>query len=161
MPATRKAHTRRHVLGREARWRCFYCGRVTRCSTCDPSVPFKFKATLDHVIPRCRGGRDSLDNLVLACEPCNNAKADYLPDTPPPPRRPKPTGCKKTTKGGIRKGFPTRQAALMMCVAVSATYDVELGAYKCLRCPDWHVNRPDQLRALSARGHVGELAFVV
>lgn len=35
--------------------------------------------TLDHVIPRARGGADNLWNLKLACGPCNNAKADTMP----------------------------------------------------------------------------------
>ena len=33
-------------------------------------LPFKL-STLEHVLPLCRGGTDSLDNLVLACGPCN------------------------------------------------------------------------------------------
>ena len=31
---------------------------------------------LDHIIPRCRGGDDGIDNLALACEFCNLAKSD-------------------------------------------------------------------------------------
>ena len=30
--------------------------------------------TVDHKIPKAQGGSDDLDNLVLACEPCNNKK---------------------------------------------------------------------------------------
>lgn len=48
---------------------CCYCGgRVGRRS-----------ATLDHAIPRSRGGTDDLNNLVLACRHCNEAKADRTP----------------------------------------------------------------------------------
>lgn len=43
---------------------CAYCGE------------FMLKVTLDHVVPRCRGGTDSYANLVAACEPCNVAKGD-------------------------------------------------------------------------------------
>lgn len=32
--------------------------------------------TIDHVTPRSKGGRDALWNLVLACAPCNWARAD-------------------------------------------------------------------------------------
>ena len=42
----------------------------------------KFKAidlTLDHVVPRSKGGKTSWDNIVSACEKCNNKKADKLP----------------------------------------------------------------------------------
>jgi 5-methylcytosine-specific restriction endonuclease McrA len=48
--------------------RCRYCG-------CDLTW---HTATLDHVVPRSKGGRDSMDNLVLACQPCNVQKADKL-----------------------------------------------------------------------------------
>jgi hypothetical protein len=47
--------------------RCRYCGRTVRrqCST------------IDHVIPRARGGISMPDNLTLACCRCNNAKGDW------------------------------------------------------------------------------------
>lgn len=34
---------------------------------------------LDHVLPRSRGGSDSLHNLVLACGPCNGRKGARTP----------------------------------------------------------------------------------
>jgi hypothetical protein len=33
----------------------------------------------DHVIPRCQGGDDSTDNLVVACRPCNSRKNGRTP----------------------------------------------------------------------------------
>lgn len=46
--------------------RCQYCGKY-----------FAMKhLTLDHVIPRSKGGRTSWENIVAACTKCNNAKAD-------------------------------------------------------------------------------------
>ena len=47
---------------------------------------------LDHVVPRARGGKDRLGNLVLACAYCNGHKSDkdyesfklWLADNPPP-----------------------------------------------------------------------------
>lgn len=39
---------------------CFYCGNVA--------------TTKDHKIPKSRGGRNTRDNIVPACEPCNNLK---------------------------------------------------------------------------------------
>src|SRR5512139_2484932 len=30
----------------------------------------------DHLIPRSRGGHDSADNLVLACQPCNTSREE-------------------------------------------------------------------------------------
>lgn len=35
--------------------------------------------TIDHVIPRSRGGLHHWRNVVLACHACNNRKADRLP----------------------------------------------------------------------------------
>ena len=41
------------------------------CAYCDATgVPL----TIDHIIPRSRGGSDRVSNLTLACEPCNTAK---------------------------------------------------------------------------------------
>lgn len=33
-------------------------------------------STLDHITPISQGGRNSPDNMVLCCRPCNTAKAD-------------------------------------------------------------------------------------
>jgi len=32
--------------------------------------------TIDHVVPRSRGGKSSFDNCVVACRPCNNRKGN-------------------------------------------------------------------------------------
>lgn len=53
---------------------CFYCGH-------DLVLDFRFglgqwDATIDHKMPRCRGGSNNIDNLCLACKECNAAKAD-------------------------------------------------------------------------------------
>jgi hypothetical protein len=42
---------------------CVYCGLSTDLTT-------------DHLIPRSRGGDDSADNVVLACQPCNTSRGD-------------------------------------------------------------------------------------
>jgi len=55
------ALTRKAVFTREG-GRCAYCG--------GPS------STLDHVVPRSRGGRHTWENVVAACQRCNHAKAD-------------------------------------------------------------------------------------
>lgn len=48
------------------RFRCQYCGE--RFDVED--------LTLDHVIPRARGGTSRWENVVAACVPCNAAKED-------------------------------------------------------------------------------------
>lgn len=63
-----------NLFDRDGR-RCLYCGRteaqVRRAGS---------KLTRDHVMPLSRGGLDVWRNVVTACEPCNNLKADRTPD---------------------------------------------------------------------------------
>jgi 5-methylcytosine-specific restriction endonuclease McrA len=61
--------TRRNVYARDDDT-CQYCGRVF--STKDLS--------LDHVIPRSRGGRSTWENLVVACHRCNRRKDNRTPE---------------------------------------------------------------------------------
>jgi 5-methylcytosine-specific restriction endonuclease McrA len=49
--------------------RCQYSGRALRPE----------EGSLDHVVPRSRGGRDSWENLVWASKEVNQRKADRLP----------------------------------------------------------------------------------
>lgn len=46
---------------------CVYCGATK-------------ELTLDHVIPRSRGGQTTWSNLVTACKRCNSKKGDSLPE---------------------------------------------------------------------------------
>lgn len=56
----------------------FYRDKFT-CQYC--SKPFKRgELTLDHVIPKSKGGLSNWENIVAACAPCNNKKGDKLPD---------------------------------------------------------------------------------
>jgi 5-methylcytosine-specific restriction endonuclease McrA len=59
------AFTRRNVYRRDG-YRCMYCGRR-------PSV---HDLTIDHVVPRSRGGAHGWENCVTACLRCNARKAD-------------------------------------------------------------------------------------
>ena len=59
----------RHSVFERDKGRCQYCGFA---------VP-RDEATYDHVIPRSRGGRTTWTNVVIACIPCNQAKADQTP----------------------------------------------------------------------------------
>jgi 5-methylcytosine-specific restriction endonuclease McrA len=56
--------SRRGVLRRD-RHLCAYCGTTA--------------GTVDHVLPRSRGGKDSWENLVACCVRCNNLKGSRTP----------------------------------------------------------------------------------
>ncbi len=67
VPYKRIMLTRKNVIARD-RHRCQYCGAS------------KGPMTVDHVIPKKRGGRDAWDNLVCACPRCNHRKGDCTPE---------------------------------------------------------------------------------
>ncbi len=48
------------------------------CVYCGIELPLE-QLGLDHVIPASRGGPDGLSNRVLACRPCDSAKAARSP----------------------------------------------------------------------------------
>ncbi|MGL3150973.1 HNH endonuclease [Microbacterium sp. A82] len=91
IPMSRRAPvTRRGVLRRDNH-RCGYCGGAA--------------STIDHVLPRSRGGADSWENLVACCLRCNNVKSNRTPQemhwqlrfNPRPPR-----GTAWTVRGAER-----------------------------------------------------------
>jgi 5-methylcytosine-specific restriction endonuclease McrA len=49
-----------------------------RCQYCGEKKPVG-ELTLDHILPRSRGGDNSPVNVVTACVPCNNRKSDRTP----------------------------------------------------------------------------------
>jgi 5-methylcytosine-specific restriction endonuclease McrA len=57
--------TRRALFARDG-FRCQYCGDASRL-------------TVDHVVPRSRGGTSMWENMVTACAPCNLKKGDRTP----------------------------------------------------------------------------------
>lgn len=59
--------TRREIFLRD-NYTCQYCGQRSR------------DLTVDHVMPKHRGGRHSWDNLVSACKTCNHRKGGKTPD---------------------------------------------------------------------------------
>lgn len=62
-PQKKPAFTRFNVFLRDG-WRCQYCGGHFK--TLD--------LTFDHVVPKCRGGETTWDNIVTCCRRCNTAK---------------------------------------------------------------------------------------
>ena len=65
-PRPQRRLTRRDIFTRD-RHTCQYCARETK------------DLTLDHVLPRHRGGRHSWENVVSACKACNHRKAGRTP----------------------------------------------------------------------------------
>ena len=75
---------------------CFYCPQPLDVESC----------TVDHYIPRAAGGSNHIDNLRPSCFPCNNWKADRVPneDGSIPP---------KNNRVRVRKG--ERPIVCMIC----------------------------------------------
>ena len=73
---------RKNLLERD-NYTCQYCGQK------------KIPLTIDHIIPKASGGKDSWDNLVAACRSCNQKKGNKTPSSadmslrkkPKPPNR--------------------------------------------------------------------------
>jgi len=59
--------SRKNIMRRD-NYRCQYCGKKTHT------------LTIDHIIPKSRGGMDTWDNLVSACVKCNNKKGNRTPE---------------------------------------------------------------------------------
>lgn len=81
--------TTRKYIFRAFMGRCFYC-------VCELS---ESRFTVDHQIPKCKGGRNHRDNLVLACGTCNTTKGDRMP-----------TPNELERANGIRKAYDSRPA---------------------------------------------------
>ncbi len=80
--AAQRRISRRALFARDG-WECVYCGTTG------------VRLTLDHVVPRSRGGDSVWENVVTSCAPCNLRKGDRLPEEvamvlPKPPRPPTP-----------------------------------------------------------------------
>ena len=66
-PLPRVKLSRREIFRRD-RFTCQYCSLTTN------------DLTVDHVLPRHRGGAHSWENLVSACQPCNHRKGGRTPE---------------------------------------------------------------------------------
>jgi 5-methylcytosine-specific restriction endonuclease McrA len=69
VPVNVVTFSRRNVFKRD-RFTCQYCG----------SQPGSEELTIDHVVPRSKGGSTTWENCVLACIECNSRKADRTPE---------------------------------------------------------------------------------
>ena len=68
IPHQTRALSRKNILLRD-RNTCQYCGVVLASG----------ELTLDHVVPRSRGGSSTWENLVASCHPGNRRKGNQLP----------------------------------------------------------------------------------
>lgn len=64
--AVKRKISRKALFARDG-YRCAYCGSNGRL-------------TLDHVVPRSRGGDSVWENVVTSCAPCNLRKGNRLPE---------------------------------------------------------------------------------
>ena len=58
--------TRQNVFKRDG-FECQYCGT-------------RNDLTLDHIVPKAKGGKSTWMNLITACKECNARKGDYTPE---------------------------------------------------------------------------------
>lgn len=65
VPDLHSRASRFDILRRDG-WTCGYCGGYAQ--------------TVDHILPACRGGGWTWGNLIAACAPCNQQKADRTPE---------------------------------------------------------------------------------
>jgi len=64
--AIQRKISRRALFARDG-WRCVYCGSNGG------------RLTLDHVVPKSRGGDSVWENVVTSCATCNHKKGNRLP----------------------------------------------------------------------------------
>jgi len=88
--------SRRVVLARDDHC-CQYCGSTRHL-------------TLDHVVPRSRGGSHSWENVVTSCAPCNIRKGSRLPHEAgmilhSRPRPPSPADFLVSSPHGVPEGW--------------------------------------------------------
>lgn len=76
IPYNKIVLSRHNIMKRDSK-KCQYCGAARNL-------------TIDHVVPRSRGGKDTWENLVTACDKCNVKKGNRTPREAEMPLRQKP-----------------------------------------------------------------------
>ena len=56
-------------LAEAQNWRCCWCHQPMALERKRPD-----SATFEHIVPRCMGGPDRIENVVIACNDCNNRR---------------------------------------------------------------------------------------
>jgi len=98
LPRQEVKFNRRNLFARDHNT-CQYCGRRYTTS----------QLSLDHVIPRSRGGKTTWENIVIACVPCNQRKGGRTPVQAQMKLRVAPVRPKKpTSRSTWRAPSPSR-----------------------------------------------------
>ena len=99
IPRRQLSFTRKNLYRRD-NYTCQYCGQRKPLS----------RMTIDHVVPRAKGGESGWDNCVLACVNCNTQKADKLLSEVGytlcrPPRPPSWNPLHEVTEGAVPESW--------------------------------------------------------
>ncbi len=78
VPRRNARWSRRGVLDRD-KFECIYCG-IKIGQRKKGRIVTKKDFSVDHIVPRSRGGKNNWSNTACACSPCNNRKADKMPN---------------------------------------------------------------------------------
>ena len=69
LPFKKRLASKNNILIRD-RYLCQYCGKPLK----------SHEVTLDHIVPKSRGGESNWENLAACCPPCNLKKGSKLPE---------------------------------------------------------------------------------
>lgn len=66
----------RRLVYEKSNHKCAICGKELQIDYCNDDD----YATIDHIIPLNKGGKNELDNYQATCQVCNKIKSDIMPD---------------------------------------------------------------------------------
>lgn len=94
VPYAKIVLSRRNVMRRDD-FTCQYCGK-------------RSGLTIDHIVPKSRGGKDTWENLTTACDKCNVRKGNRTPKEANmalhnKPYRPIPITFFRDSNGGVQE----------------------------------------------------------
>jgi 5-methylcytosine-specific restriction endonuclease McrA len=95
VPRQRVRLNRRNLFARDG-GKCQYCGKTFPTS----------ELSIDHVVPSCRGGETTWENVVCACVKCNVRKGGRTPDEAGMSLAKKPVRPKRSPLLAIKLGNP-------------------------------------------------------
>ena len=155
--AIQRKISRRALFARDG-WKCVYCGTTAG------------RLTLDHIIPRSKGGESIWENVVTACAPCNLRKGDRLAragrDAAAAPAAPARAGALHPPRGAADPagwaqylpGRRPRRSVAVTCDVCGETHDGDTRHVR-MSLPD-PILRIDE-REREERAWVGEAAAVL